>query len=190
MATGFLSSMVALITTAHSREAAAEYLAYIPTMGELSKAWKAARVSISSTPERASACVPMTAALARQLLPSVRGPAFLVAGSLRATDGTFIFGGPDPMDCGHLFEISDVDWNGHPWLMLGPYVVDVSLTRSVRLDAKRTNLKALVRRQFGETDDAVIVRWDDAEAQGMQYLPQCILSERQVAHLLETVACL
>jgi hypothetical protein len=190
MEDNFAAHMEDLIAEAHSVEAAAGYSACVPTMGALSKIWMAGRQVISTAPEQAAACVPMTALLLRHLGDELRGQLFVVAGSLQAADrdGTFIFGGPEPMDCRRLFAESDASWNGHLWLMFGPYIADISFTRSVRLDGKRDTLKAFARKLFGDADEPVICRRDQLRTKGLIYWPQCVLSQSQAVRLMAVAA--
>jgi hypothetical protein len=175
-----------LLTVRCAPDVAANFCKYTPTAGDLSKAWRAARQTIASSPDRANSCVPMTADFLAQLQELSSNPIIVVAGAVQALDEVFVFGSEKPMDCEHLFELSDPDWDGHVWLMLGPYIADVSIIRTIRLDARRPMLRELVRRRFGPNEDALIMRWDEVKQRGLTYIPQCVLSEAQTKHLIET----
>lgn len=127
------------------------------------------------------ACAMMSAVYATRMRVALDAPAYVVAGSLFA-DGTRVFGG-DRVLTGADFDTSNSSWDGHVWLMLGGYVADVSLMRTVKSGHAPPALSALAAREFSPNAGLVIVRWSDARKSGLTYSPSYVLTENQVATL-------
>ena len=76
-------------------------------------------------PSIPGACALMSAALAVGLERCMDAPIHVVAGTL-AVDGEPVFGDRRTFDGPQLFSTSNPDWDGHVWVMIGSYIVDLS----------------------------------------------------------------
>jgi hypothetical protein len=130
----------------------------------------------------AGACALMSAAFAERLQQSGLRHVYVVAGSL-SVRGQLVFGDRLPFDGQKVFSESNSSWNGHAWIMFGPYVADISIFRTAYSQRSPTLLTTHVRQEFGERRGLLMVRWTDAPKSGLRYSPQYILSDNQVAAL-------
>jgi hypothetical protein len=122
-------------------------------------------------------CAIMSALYAERLAKLGLGPVHVVAGALDVL-GVRIFGTSDPTRAAML-SASNFSWDGHAWIMLGPYVADVSLFRTARSDRSHPVLREHVTREFGSKSGLLIVRESDAQLSGLEYFPEHVLSNEQ-----------
>ena len=92
-------------------------------------------------------------------------PVFVVAGSLKA-GGQWIYGDGQPFDGKAVFGGSNPSWDGHAWVMFGPYVADASLRQTALSSRSHKSLESLVRRDYGGERGLLIVKWSEAPSRG------------------------
>jgi len=171
-----------LITNTHSSEKAEAYKAFAPTADELRAFKKIGREALEIIAPIAGACAMMSAAYVARVEHVLKLPAYVVAGSLKIRD-TYVFGDGRAFDGVKAFSESNSSWDGHAWVMLGPYVADISIFRTAYSENAHPLLAAHVRREFGDNAGLMVVRWSDAPLSGLYYAPQYVLSDQQVTNL-------
>ena len=129
-------------------------------------------------PPEPRASVPMSALYASVLRTQYGLAPRVVAGCLWA-GSELAFGVLGPFDGAAVFSGSDVNWDGHAWVTLGPYLIDISLYRTSRSSRAPAALRQ-VRTQQALRSDFLICKIDEQEALGFLYLPQYVLSEDQI----------
>jgi len=128
------------------------------------------------------ACAPMSALYARAVKAMIDDPVHVVAGTLDA-DGVRVFGktplvkGPTP------YLRSDLDWDGHMWVMLGDRIADLSLLRTAKAKPGSAALRRLAEREFGPRTGLVIWSIADAREAGLTYRPSYVLTAAEIAGL-------
>ncbi|HZV08723.1 MAG TPA: hypothetical protein VFF94_03160, partial [Novosphingobium sp.] len=117
------------IAARHGWPAAKAFKAYAMTEADRAALSHCAIELLSLFPPVAGASVLMSAALAVMLERRMQAPVQVVAGTL-AVDGAPVFGNRQPLDGAALFADANPAWDGHAWVMVGPYVADVALFRA------------------------------------------------------------
>ena len=130
---------------------------------------------------RASAI--MSAALAVGLERRMQAPIHVVAGTL-AVQGVPVLGDGQPFDGPQLFSTSNPDWDGHVWVMVGPYVVDISLFRTAYSAQGPALLSKHVDLTFGPNKGLYVDAWKRTAQQGLHYAPHYVLSADEVTSLM------
>lgn len=77
-------------------------------------------------PNEAGACCLMSAMLMAKIHDETQIPARMVAGSL-AVHRKFVFGDDRGFDGAAIFSADQPSWNGHCWIEVGEWIVDVSI---------------------------------------------------------------
>lgn len=125
------------------------------------------------------ACALMSALYAQAIKSRIDDPVHVVAGTLDA-DGVQVFGktvlakGPLP------FLRTDLDWDGHMWVMVGDQVADISLLRTAKSSGGHPALKQLAAREFGPSAGLAIWSIDDARDAGLRYGPSYVLTVAEI----------
>lgn len=171
-----------LVEASHSPAAAARLSAYTfndRARDSLARAGRAILTDYLPTP---GACALMSALYAEAVMDLIDDPIHVVAGTLDA-DGVRVFGRM-PLATGPMpFLRSDLDWDGHMWVMVGDRVADISLLRTAKNPKSPPALKRLAVREFGPS--AGLVVWPIAEAldAGLRYGPRYVLTPAEIKGL-------
>lgn len=133
-------------------------------------------------PPMPGACALMSAAFAVRLGQKVEAPIQVVAGTL-TVEGVAIFGrrGGVPADA---FVGGDLDWDGHVWVMVGPFIADVSIFRTAYSPSGPPRLSRHVDLVFGPGKGLYVDRWTRMRKLGLEYEPHYVLSEAEVTTLM------
>ncbi|WP_062342890.1 hypothetical protein [Novosphingobium sp. CCH12-A3] len=134
-------------------------------------------------PSIPGACALMSAALAVGLERQMAAPIHVVAGTL-AVDGEPVFGDRQPFDGPQVFSASDPDWDGHVWVMAGPYVVDISIFRTAYSRQGPAKLAKHIDLAFGPNKGLYVDSWKRTSQLGLSYEPQYVLSADEVTRLM------
>jgi hypothetical protein len=172
-----------LVAASRSREEVRAYKAFAPTEEEKQLLAEVGREVLQNLPPQAGACALMSAIYAARLQDVGLNFVYVVAGTLRVLKRP-VFGSDRPFDGSKVFSESNSDWDGHAWVMFGPYVADISIFRTARSSCSPPLLATHVRQEFGDGRGLLIVRWTDAPKSGLEYSPQYVLSDAQVTALV------
>lgn len=170
-----------LIAATHGKPAAQAHRHYIPSRSDIEQAADIGRGVLAQFDRIAGACTGLSAVYASDLNRVAGLPAYVVAGTL-AADGRRVFGDAKPFDGKAVFSASNMSWDGHVWVMIGPYVADISIGWTARFGGPAP-LASLVSREMGPNAGLMIVKWQDAPLSGLNYSPQYVLTNDQVAVL-------
>ena len=176
-----------LIASCRSRKETQAYKAFAPTEDDVRRLGEIGREVLQHLPPEAGACALMSAVYAARLQSVGLAPAYVAAGSL-LVQGQRVFGDGRPFDGAKAFSESNTDWDGHAWVMFGPYVADVSIFRTAYSSHAPRLLAAHMREEFGNGRGLLVVRWSDAPKSGLHYSPQYVLTESQVSGLVRGAA--
>lgn len=125
----------------------------------------------------------ISAAFAVQLERVLTAPVHVVAGTL-TVEGEPVIGDRSPLDGAAVFGASDLQWNGHVWVMVGPYIADLSIFRSAYSREGPARLARHVDLVFGRGKGLYVDHWQRSRRNGLGYEPQYVLSEEQVTRLM------
>ncbi|MCW1383700.1 hypothetical protein OLX02_12795 [Novosphingobium sp. KCTC 2891] len=125
----------------------------------------------------------MSAALAVSLERHMKAPIHVVAGTL-ALEGVPVFGNRQPFDGSQVLGTSSSDWNGHVWVMIGPYVVDISIFRTAYSAEGPARLAKHIDLTFGPKKGLYVDHWKRTRQVGLNYEPQYVLDADEVTALM------
>lgn len=123
-------------------------------------------------------CALMSAlySLALAKLGSQRG--YVVAGSLYIGDKR-VFGEDKEFDGRELFSKSDLDWDGHAWVVYGDWLADVSVCRTADAGSPRI-LSKYIANELGKGKGLLACRMAAMAPTGIRYVPQYVLTQDEV----------
>jgi hypothetical protein len=136
-------------------------------------------------PHRAGSCGPLSAmTLARWELESRTG-LYMFAGEL-VGDGETIWGNSSMNESiQSQIESSQSYWDGHFWLAIGEYVLDMSLCRTAKSSGSPSKLREIFYRNFPETTGLLLAKSAVLDEIGLRYIPHAVLTKNQVdGHIL------
>jgi len=125
----------------------------------------------------------MSAALAVSLEGRLNAPIHLVAGTL-AVEGTVVFGDDTQFDAAKASAAPTPDWHGHVWVMIGAYVVDISIFRTAYSRQGPAILSRHVDLTFGPNKGLYVDVWKRTPRLGFSYEPHYVLSGDEVTELM------
>ncbi|MEO8455560.1 MAG: hypothetical protein ABI454_10395 [Sphingomicrobium sp.] len=172
--------LLAMIGASHSPEAMQQFRDYVPD----DRAWnifkEMSQSMLTAVRPEGSSCVIMSALLATMLEEPLDALIPVVAGALKL-DGDYMYGSDRGFDGGRVFSGEEgEDWDGHCWLLLGEYIVDISLGRTAREGHCRAPLAQRILSEFGPHAGMIALTEKGARDVGLRYLPRYVLSPDQV----------
>jgi hypothetical protein len=171
-----------LIASQHGWAAAKAFKAYEMDEADRAALSRCALDVLAIFPPLPVAGAAMSAALAVGLERVVQAPVHVVAGSL-AVEDVPVFADAEPFDVSALLGPSP-DWHGHVWVMVGPYVVDISIFRSAYSAQGPAALARHVDLNFGPKKGLYVDHWKRTRQQGLAYEPHYVLSAGEVTQLM------
>ncbi|WOH59931.1 hypothetical protein [Bradyrhizobium sp. BWC-3-1] len=130
----------------------------------------------------AGQCALMSAAYSSVLERLGAQPGYVVAGSLYLGDKR-IFGENKKFDGRELFSKSNLDWNGHTWIVHGDYLADVSVFRTADAGTQRL-LSKYIEKEYGRGRGFCAWPIAGMDPNGLRYVPQYVLTQDQVDALM------
>ncbi len=103
---------------------------------------------------------------------------YVVAGSLYIGDKR-IFGEDAGFDGKKAFSESNLDWNGHAWIVYGDWLADVSVCRTADAGSPRL-LSRYIAKEIGKGKGLLACRMASMDPAGIRYVPQYVLTQDQV----------
>jgi len=171
-----------LIAASCGQPAADAYAAFQMTDEARSAMIEVGTALLRQHPPFPGACALMSALYVQGLRARLSCPVHLVAGELDV-DGVRVFGRTGLLSEPMPFLRSDLDWDGHMWVMVGDYVADISLLCTGRSPEGHPSLKCMMAREFAAQDGLVIVKMADARRLGLDYLPDYVLTQEEIEGL-------
>jgi hypothetical protein len=171
-----------LIASSHSLEEAEAYSKFVPSDAEMTMLEETGIEVLKNISPEAGACALMSAVYANLLKKRKLHPVYMVAGSL-AVGRQYVFGTGHPLN-GDQLSTSNMDWDGHAWIMFGPYIADISIFRTAYSKRSPRLLASHIRKTFGEGRGLMIVRWSDAPKSDLRYSPHHVLTDDQIMGLV------
>jgi hypothetical protein len=180
-----------LIAQQHGWPAAKAFKSYEMTEADQIALSQCAVALLKMFPAAPNASAMMSAALAVALERHMKGPIHVVAGTL-VVEGEPVFGDRQPFDASALFGAPTPAWNGHAWVMIGDYIVDISIFRTAYSADGPAKLAQHIDLHFGTGKGLYVDQWKRTRRVGLHYEPQYVLSADEVTaqmgaafHLIE-----
>lgn len=175
-----MKSLFQIIADTYSEQAARLFRDHKPTQVELMDITDIGKDVLQYFSSKPGACGAMSAMFAARWEMKPRSPLYVVAGELYVNEVRVY--GHDTLQFSIQEEInsSNPSWDGHFWIVFGPYVVDVSIFRTAYSDYSPPALKRFVLREFGTGRGLLIADSSAVEAMGFRYIPHAVLTKEQV----------
>ncbi|PKP71969.1 MAG: hypothetical protein CVT83_02310 [Alphaproteobacteria bacterium HGW-Alphaproteobacteria-5] len=182
-ATKDITNLGKLVAAQHGWAAAKAFKAYQMTDADREALSQCAIDLLKIFPSVPGACALMSAALAVGLERCMAAPIHVVAGTL-AVGGDPVFGDRQALNGSQIFSTSNPDWDGHVWVMIGTYVVDISIFRTAYSRQGPARLTKHVDLAFGPNKGLYVDHWKRTRHLGLGYEPQYVLSADEVTSLM------
>lgn len=177
-----LSALGRLIAVHHGWSAAKAFKTYEMDDAARAKVSAAALDILRVFPPIPSASALMSAAFAVRLEEILGGPIQVVAGTL-SVNGEPVFSDRTALRSG-AFSGENPGWSGHVWVMVGPYIADVSVFRIAYSRSGPATLSRHIDLTFGPNKGLYVDHWARTRQQGLQYEPSYVLSRDEVNRLM------
>ncbi|WP_395334395.1 hypothetical protein WBP06_23270 [Novosphingobium sp. BL-8H] len=171
------------IAAQHGWPAAKAFKSYEMTDADRATLSKCAVDLLTVFPPVPDSSAMMSAALAVHLESRLNAPVQVVAGTL-SVEGVPVFGDRQLFDGAAVFGEPEQAWNGHVWVMVGPYIVDISIFRIAYSAEGPARLSRHVDLVFGPGKGLYVDLWKRTAQQGLTYEPQYVLGAEEVTNLM------
>lgn len=178
-----LAQLGKLVAAQHGWAEAKAFKSYEMTDADRAVLSKCAVDLLKVFPEAGGTAAMMSAALAVHLESRLTAPVHVVAGTL-SVEGVPVFGDRQPFDGAEVFGEASPEWNGHVWVMVGPYVVDLALFRIAYSADGPARLSRHVDLVFGPGKALYVDQWKRTGQQGLRYEPHYVLGTGEVNRLM------
>jgi hypothetical protein len=182
MSSSDLATLGKLVAHHHGWQAAKAFKSFSMDDADRAKITAAALEILQVFPKTPGACALMSAALAVRLEQDLSAPIAVVAGAL-LVENEAVFGGAAAIPAG-MFSKNDLDWDGHVWVMVGPYIVDISIFRTAYSAQAPARLAKHIDLVFGPNKGLYVDQWKRTRQMGLRYAPHYVLSEEEVTGLM------
>ncbi len=174
--------LLAMVEASHSRNVMEQVCDFDPDESAFVALEEMCRGMLQTCRPEGSSCVIMSSLLAQCLSDELDTTIPVVAGALKV-GGSYMYGSNSAFDGKLIFSESTDDWDGHCWVLFGPYIVDISLGRTARRGECRAPLTRAVINTFGDKVGMIAVTEKGAREAGLVYLPRYVMTPEQVLAL-------
>lgn len=148
---------------------------------------KAIQDCLASVPPSFGACTMLSSYLAGYLKDDFGIPAIVLAGDLEI-NGTTVFHCKENLPAfDKPGEITSAIWEGHSWVEIDNYIIDISIFRSAYSIDRPSILKSYIIETFGNGRGAILSPVNELP-HGMNYIPKYILNDTQINGLVASLA--
>lgn len=176
-----------LITESYSAVEAESALNFQPTETAISQLAEAGKAVLQVFPYKAGACALMSAMWIASIRDNTKYPIHAVAGSL-FIDGYHLFGRDAAANqTKGAFNGTNLDWDGHCWIIFGNLIGDISLFRTAYSDNSPRVLKEKVISVFGEGRGLFVMSYDATLEYGIRYEPKYVLTDDEITGLCKGI---
>jgi hypothetical protein len=175
-----LSSLIAASYTKADAEAA---MSFQPSEFAVQQLADAGKEILTLFPYKPGACALMTAMWTAFIRDNTKYPVHAFAGSL-FVDGVHVFGSDSTANqTKGAFAGTNLDWDGHCWIVFGNLIGDVSLFRTAYSDASPPALKKKIIAEFGTGRGLFIAPLHVPAERGIIYDAQYALTDVEITGL-------
>jgi hypothetical protein len=136
-------------------------------------------------PDIPGSCVPMSALWTAFIKDNTKYPIYVIAGSLYIDDKN-IFGNNITLEeTKKVFSNSNLDWDGHCWVLFGNLICDISIFRTAYSKSSPKLLKEKILSIFGENKGLFIVPLEEISKIGMRYETKYVLTDDEITSLFK-----
>jgi hypothetical protein len=176
-----------LIKQSYSEKESSTYVEYSLTQEDCKLIVESAKQVLLKFPSIPNCCAPMSAIWTAMIRDHTDIPVHMVAGNLDMM-GKRIFGDNKNMpNMNQAFSESNLDWDGHCWVVFGDYIGDISLFRTVYSEQSPEWLRKMVRDRFDEGREMLLATPSQMLEHGLIYTPGYVLKDLQITGLIKSI---
>ncbi len=175
--------LFSLIEASYSTTEAETAFSFHPSEHDVQILIDAGKAVLTLFPNVPGACALMTAMWVALIREKNKYPIYAIAGSL-LINGIHVFGCTSSVtQMKEVFTCTNLDWDGHCWIIFGNLIGDISLFRTAYSDKSPPALKEKVISQFGEGHGLFVTPLDFPTELGIVYHPQYALTDDEITYL-------
>lgn len=172
-----------LIAASYSKADAEAAMSFQPSKFAVQQLSDAGKEVLKLFPDKPGACALMTAMWAAFIRDNTEYPIHAFAGSL-FVDGVHVFGSDSTANqTKGAFTATNLDWDGHCWIVFGNLIADISLFRTAYSDASPLALKKKIVAEFGTGRRLFIAPLHVLAETGIVYDAQYVLTDDEITGL-------
>jgi hypothetical protein len=176
-----------LVKQSYSEKEASTYVEYRLTQEDYGVIVESAKHVLLNFPLIPNCCAPMSAIWTAMIRDHTDIPVHMVAGNLDMM-GKRIFGDNKNMsDMNQAFSESNLDWDGHCWVVFGDYIGDISIFRTAYSEQSPEWLGKMVRTRFGEGRGMLLATPSQILEHGLIYTPSYVLKDLEITGLVKSI---
>ncbi|OKH38113.1 hypothetical protein NIES2119_11185 [[Phormidium ambiguum] IAM M-71] len=176
-----------LIKQSYSENEASKYVECSLTKEDYGLIVESAKGILDNFPSIHNCCAPMSAIWTAMIRDNTDIPAYMVAGSLDIM-GKRIFGdNMNTHDMSQTFSKSNLDWDGHCWVVFGDCIGEISLFRTAYSKHSPQWLREMIRSQFGEGRGMLLATPSKLLEHGLVYTPSYVLKDSEITGLVKSI---
>jgi hypothetical protein len=184
------SSLSQLITESYDAKEAERALAFRPHEQSLRTLSGAGYELLRNFPYKPGACAMMTALLVQCIRDTTSYPIHAVAGGLLIDDQQVFGADPKANKMKGAFDATNMDWDGHCWVIFGSYIADASLCRTAHSPQSPRLLKERILTAFRTEAGMIAAPAEKFSAIGIRFDAKHVLTKREIEGLVNGAAYL
>jgi hypothetical protein len=176
-----------LIKHSYSEKEASKYVEYSLTQEDYDLIVDSAKSVLDYFPSIHNCCVQMSALWTILIRDHTDIPVHMVAGNLDMM-GRRIFGNNmNAHDMSKSLSESNLDWDGHCWVVFGDRIGDISLFRTAYSEHTPEWLGEMIRSKFGEDRGMLLATPSNLLEYGLVYTPSYVLQDSEITDLARSI---
>ena len=173
-----MKKILNLISLSYNEKESENYANFKPKKNEIDTLIEAAKEALSIFPNIPGACVPLSSLLASLIRDNTNYPIHAIAGSLYIDNKKVFHNESD--DFKALFKKTNLEWDGHCWIIFGNYLCDISICRTAYSNLSPVILKNKILSTMGEGKGIFICPIDKLLDNGFNFIPKYVLTDEEI----------
>ena len=173
-----MEKILNLISLSYNEKESENYANFKPKKNEIDTLIEAAKEALSIFPNIPGACVPLSSLLASLIRDNTNYPIHAIAGSLYIDNKKVFHNESD--DFKALFKKTNLEWDGHCWIIFGNYLCDISICRTAYSNLSPVILKNKILSTMGEGKGIFICPIDKLLDNGFNFIPKYVLTDEEI----------
>ena len=175
-----------LIKQSYSEEEASKYIEFNLTENDSALINSFAKGIFENSPNLHNCCVPMSALWTAIIRDNTNIPVHMIAGSLDMM-GRRLFGSNVITEYKKAFSESNLNWDGHCWVVFGDYIGDISLLRTAYSENTPKWLEEMICQKFGKRKGALLAKPSELLKCDLVYTPHYVVKDSEITDLVNSI---
>jgi len=173
-----------IITESYGSYEAQKIMNFQPNEKALNFVIEASKDILSFFPNIPGSCVMMSALLTAHVRENTDYPIHMIVGSFYI-DNHHIFGKSSTSNqTKNFFTHTNLDWDGHAWVIFGTYLIDLSIFRTAYSDKSPKILNEKILSKFGKNRGLIIAPITSMNDNQLTYEPHYAVKDKEITGLV------